>query len=168
MIKKLIRLVAIIALMLVFLVSGCGSVANTGAEIGDLAPDFQLQSTEGHYITLSDLRGSPVILNFWASWCSPCCYEMPFLQQIYEEWQNEGIIILAINSSESQSTIMGFMEDNGFSFPVLMDDGAVSLYYNIVGIPTTFFIDKDGIIQKSKLGSFTSAAQIAGYISAIQ
>ena len=116
--------------------------------MGDPAPDFQLQDIEGQAVALSGLMGSPVILNFWASWCGPCKHEMPFIQQIYEDWQNEGIILLSINLREAYSVATQFMEENELSFPVLFDtDGSVSLDYKVSGIPTTFFIDVGGIIQ---------------------
>ncbi len=144
-------------------------IADTGTETGNLAPEFQLPDTEGQTVTLSDLRGNPVILNFWATWCGPCKHEMPFLQQKYEDWQSEGIILLTINLRETHSEATQYMESNGFSFPVLLDsDGEVSSLYQIIGIPTTFFLDKDGIIQAKKLGSFLSVDEIEDLIPLIQ
>ena len=137
-------------------------------EIGSLAPDFQLQDLDGNTVSLSDLRGSPVMLNFWATWCGPCREEMPYLQQIYDEWQDQGLVILTINLRESQTTVRQFMEDLGLTFPALLDtNGAVTERYNVIAIPTTFFINKYGIIQVIKVGSFSSKQHIEDYFSSI-
>ena len=177
-----LSLVIVTLLITVLLLAACGGsttsepttttqtpTADIGTEIDKLAPDFQLQDFEGQTVTLSNLRGNPVILNFWASWCGPCKHEMPFLQQIYEDWQSRGVILLSINLGESHSKATQYMESNDLSFPVLLDtDGEVSSFYNIVGIPTTFFIDVNGVIQAKKLGSFNSVIEIESQISIIQ
>lgn len=139
-----------------------------GNQVGNIAPDFQLQDIEGNTITLSSLRGSPVVLNFWATWCGPCRHEMPFLQQIYDEWLGQGLVLLAINLRETPSEVRQFMQDNGLFFPALLDaNSAISLEYEVTGIPVTFFIDKDGIIQAKRLGSFSSVAEIEDYLNLI-
>jgi len=105
----------------------------------------------------------------WSCWCGPCEHELPFLQQIYEDWRNEGVILLTINLRETFSVVTQYMQSKSLSFPVLFDvDGSVTLNYNVIGIPTTFFIDKNGIIQAKRLGPFNSAAEIESYISIIQ
>lgn len=134
-----------------------------GPEVGKLAPDFKLQSLDGQTVSLGDFRGKPVLLNFWASWCGPCRAEMPFLQEIYEdkEWSGKGLVILTIDIGENPSVVKEFMENYDLSFPVLLDiDQDVALEYNIRAIPTTFFIDKDGIIQDIKVGAFSSKTEI--------
>ena len=149
----------------VLLVAGCSSQA---PQVGELAPDFQLPNLEGQSISLSDFRGEPVLVNFWASWCGPCIYEMPFIQEVYEEWSASGLVVLAINKGESLSTAKDFMQSNNYSFPVLLDISQdVALEYNIWGIPTTFFIDRDGIIQATKVGAFSSKAEIEMMLSEI-
>ena len=130
---------------------------------GRTAPDFELQNLEGQIVSLSDYRGSPVMLNFWASWCSPCRFEMPFIQDVFEdtEWEAVGLVILAVNIGESPSVAGGFMEDNGFTFTVLLDEtGEVSIRYNTRSIPATFFIDENGIIRYIDVGAFSSKANI--------
>ncbi len=128
-----------------------------------LAPDFQLQSLDGQVVSLSSLRGKPVMLNFWATWCGPCRVEMPYIQEVFEdkEWTEQGLVILAINIGESSSTAREFMEDNGLTFTVLLDtDQSVAQHYGIRAIPTTLFIDKNGIIKYREIGAFTSRADI--------
>ena len=127
------------------------------------APDFELENLDGETVTLSGLRGRPVMLNFWASWCGPCRQEMPDIQQVFEDgkWKEQGLVILVINVGETPSTVREFIEGNGFSFPVLLDeDNSVARAYNIRGIPATFFIDRSGIIGDMKVGAFASRAEI--------
>jgi len=128
---------------------------------GATAQDFELKNLEGQTVSLSDYRGSPVMLNFWASWCGPCRYEMPFIQEVFEdtEWQAVSLVILAVNIGESPSVAGGFMEANGFTFPVLLDrTGEVAEMYNTRSIPATFFIDERGVIKYSDVGAFSSKA----------
>ncbi len=133
-----------------------------------LAPDFQLPNLEGQTISLSDLKGKPVLLNFWSTRCNPCVAEMPYLQEIYDEWSGKGLMLLAINGGESSSTVKGFMQNHNLSLPVLLDTELVAFQrYNIVGIPTTFFIDKDGVIQEKIIGAFPNKAEIEKRLSKI-
>ena len=158
---------AILGLVLttVLLVVGCSSQAT---QVGELAPDFQLPNLEGQSVSLSDFRGEPVLVNFWASWCGPCRYEMPFIQEVYEEWSASGLVMLAINQGESLSTVNDFMQSGNYSFPVLLDISQdVALEYNIWGMPTTFLIDEDGVIQAIKIGPFLSKTEIETMLSEI-
>ena len=139
-----------------------------GTEVGKLAPDFQLQSLYEKTFSLSDFRGKAVLLNFWATWCGPCRAEMPFLQQVHEEWAAEELVILAVDIGESQSEVQEFMQNAKFTLFTLLDThNDVALQYNIRAIPTTFFIDKDGIIQDLKIGAFSSELEITTWLSKI-
>ena len=163
-----LKIISATILLLVFLpglVSGCSAnPAPTQAPVtGSLAPDFQLQNLDGQAVSLNDLRGKPVMVNFWATWCGPCRDEMPLIQEIFEdkEWSDKGLVILAVDIGESLSTVKEFVESYGLSFQVLLDsEQGVAKNYNIRGIPATFFIDKDGIIQDMQIGAFTSKAEI--------
>lgn len=155
--------VLVIILSLAVLVAGCGGQKSL---LGKPAPDFQFQVTEEQSFSLSDLKGGPVLLNFWASYCSPCVKEMPYLQQVWEGWQGTGLVLLAINIGENPSEVENFMQSRGLSFPVLLDsDGAIAYQYDVLSIPTTFFIDSEGIVQHIKIGSFQSAAEIEEKLS---
>ncbi len=156
--KILILLTAMV--LAITLAAGC---AKSVSEEGITAPDFQLKSLDGPTITLSSLRGRPVVLNFWATWCGPCRYEMPFLQQLFSDpkWQARGLVILAVNLQESEAMVREFMTENALSFTVLLDaTGEASRLYNIASIPTTYVIDKDGIIKNDRIGAFSGKAQI--------
>jgi len=138
-----------------------------GSSTGDLAPDFDLKNLDGNTFSLTDYWGRPILLNFWATWCGPCRYEMPFLQQIYEEWQ-DSVIILTINLRESPEKIEQFLKEYELTFPVLLDiDDDVSRNYYITAIPTTFFIDEYGVIQAKQVGAFSSKQQIEDNVKKI-
>ncbi len=155
--SRMLKLLVII-LSLVVLLAGCGG---QNPLLGKPAPDFQLTSLDGQPVSLSDLKGNPVLINFWATWCPPCRGEMPYLQQIYEKWQIMGLVLLAINIQESSSDVEGFMQSQGLSLPVLLDsDGAIAAQYGIEAIPATFFIDSEGTVQEVKVGAFQSTAEI--------
>ena len=139
-----------------------------GSEVGDLAPGFDLKNLNGTMVSLYDYWGSPVLLNFWATWCGPCRYEMPFLQQIYTEWQDNGLVIITINLKESSDKVQQFMKEYELTFPVVLDtSGEVSREYFVTAIPTTFFIDEYGVIQAKKIGSFSSKQQMEDYVKAL-
>ena len=153
------------------LLPGCaspGQAMEYGPEVGKLAPDFTLKKLDGQEVSLSDFRGEPVLLNFWASWCGPCRLEMPFLQEIYEEWSGEGLVLLAVNLQERQGTVEEFIEGAGYTFPVLLaPSNKVPLSYNIRGIPATFFIDADGVIRDIKIGAFSGVGEIESKLAKI-
>ena len=165
----MIKVIRIIILLLTIFsglaIAGCssGTVSEPVPVPSREAPDFQLQSLDGQTVSLSGLRGRPVILNFWATWCGPCRLEMPHLQAASEDarWTEQGLVILAVNLGESTPQVESFMEDNGLSFPVLLDtELEVARLYNASSIPVTYFIDRNGIIRDMKIGPFTKKADI--------
>jgi len=142
-------------------ITGVSTDSTQSPQVGEIAPDFYFETPEGASSSLGQLKGRPVLVNFWATWCGPCTYEMPFLQQVYEDWPEEELVLLAINIQEGSSKVSQFMQSQGFSFPVLLDSqAAVAQQYSVMGIPSTFFIDSDGVIQDIKIGSFQSRAEI--------
>jgi len=137
-------------------------------EEGEMAPDFQYQNADGEILFISDLKGKAVLLNFWQVRCPPCVHEMPFLQQVYEEWVTEDFVMLAVNVGEATSTVNGFIEENELTFPILLDTArTTSRLYAIRYVPTTYFIDKEGILQTIKIGAFQSPEQISSYIETV-
>jgi len=160
-VNKRLKVILVIILALGLIITGCSTGTNQDPWIGKPAPDFQFQNLEGQLTSLSDLQGKPVLINFWAVRCPPCRMEMPYLQQVYDGWSGKGLVFLAINNGESPSQIGEFMQSQGFSFPVLLDTRVnIAQEYNIQYIPTTFFIDKNGIIQDMKVGAFSSKEEI--------
>ena len=123
-----------------------------GSDVGDLAPDFDLETVDGGRFRLSDWRGQPVLINFWASWCGPCRREVPALIRALEQHQATGFTVVGINIEESTSVAQNFVSEFGIEYPVPMDfDGAVFRAYGgggPSGPPRSFFIDPDGVIVR--------------------
>ena len=162
-----IILPAILALWLGLVGCSNGSESSV-ARVGELAPDFQGLTLDGQTISLSDLRGKPVLINFWATWCPPCREEMPYLQQVYEEWLHKRLVVLAVNVGENPSKVEEFIQVNNLTLPVLLDvNGVAAQQYGITAIPATFFVDQSGIVQEKVVGSFQNKEQIMGYLDAI-
>jgi cytochrome c biogenesis protein CcmG/thiol:disulfide interchange protein DsbE len=122
---------------------------------GFLAPNFTLQDASGRSVQLADLRGRPVLVNIWASWCGPCKAEMPALQRLYQNYQARGFEILAVNSTsqDSRENALTFAQNLGLTFPILFDtQGEVARLYQAPSLPSSFFVDKDGMIQEVVIG----------------
>jgi peroxiredoxin len=129
--------------------------------LGFVAPDFSLSSTSGETVSLANLRGRPVLVNLWTSWCPPCKAEMPALQRVYTDYQDQGLEILAVNSThqDNLTDAAAFAEELGLSFPILVDgDGDVSRLYALSSLPTSFFIDRQGVIREVVIGGPMSEA----------
>ncbi len=124
-----------------------------------MAPDFSVYDLEGNYVSLSDMAGRPVVLNFWATWCGPCKSEMPHFQSLYEEYGDRVefmMVNLTDGAQETQADVEKFLADNGYSFPVYCDTSlyAASLY-GVYSIPTTFFIGADGEALYYQMGAMS-------------
>lgn len=125
-----------------------------GLDVGNKAPSFSLQSLQGEKIALSDYKGKTVVLNFWATWCPPCKKEMPDLEQFYQDYQ-EDLVVLSVNTDPTND-VQGFVNDMNLTFPVVLDDKSeVSHQYEILSIPTTYVIDNKGNIQQKHIGELT-------------
>jgi len=130
--------------------------------IGRLAPDFELSTLDGSSITLSELHGTPVVLNFWATWCGPCRREMPALQTAADRYAGR-VVILGIDQGESAETIQPFVDELGLTFAIPMDvTMEVGARYNVRGLPTTYFIDRDGVIRHVWMGEMNSITLAEG------
>lgn len=125
-------------------------VESVGIQPGEAAPDFELETLDGEVVTLSELKGEKVMLNFWASWCPPCREEMPEMQEFYEEYKDE-INIIAVNYNEKDEKVSEFLDEFGYTFPTPLDrDGAIGNNYGVLTLPTTYFINTDGMIQEPR------------------
>ncbi|MFB1050174.1 redoxin domain-containing protein [Paraliobacillus sp. JSM ZJ581] len=124
-----------------------------GLNVGNIAPDFTLETLSGEKATLSNYRGKKVMLNFWATWCPPCRAEMPAMQNFFE---GNDVEILAVNLIDTETTeqdVVDFVDSFGLTFSILLDRGnEVALTYGIRPIPTTYMIDTKGVIQKKSFG----------------
>jgi peroxiredoxin len=128
---------------------------------GELAPDFTFMDVNGNEVTLSELRGNKVVLNLWWMKCHGCTDEMPFLQEFYENNSDQGVILIAINNYERDSAIKAYVEAKEYTFTVIADSNKqLHKGYTNWGVPTTFFIDEEGVIAARKDAGFISAEEI--------
>jgi peroxiredoxin len=140
---------------------------NPSASNDRAAPDFILRSLGGEAVRLSDLQGTPVVVNFWATWCPTCKAETPDLIAMYEEHQSAGLTLIGVNLREADSPVQGFIEDYGVPYPVVMDrDGQVASTWRIGGpnngVPSTYFIDSAGVVRLVVFGYLTEQKMAEG------
>lgn len=124
---------------------------------GFVAPKFSISDVDGNKVTLTDLRGKPVFINFWASWCPPCKEEMPYIEEAYKK-HNDRITFLMINAIEADTfeDMTAYMQEYQYSFPVQLDKkNLVSDLYQVFGYPTSYFIDKRGVITDKVQGGMS-------------
>ena len=123
-------------------------------EVGHPAPDFTLTTLDGAEIRLADLRGKPVVLNFWATWCPPCRREMPALEVIWQQHNRGDVMVLGVDQGESPAVVSEYVRQNvGVTFPLPLDRRQdVGDLYLVRSLPTTFFIDRAGIIREIRVG----------------
>lgn len=122
-------------------------------KVGDIAPNFQLSTLDGQQMSLQQLKGKAVILNFWGSWCEPCRTEMPALTEVYQQYRKADLMVIGINIAETDVTVMQFVKQYKLNFPIWMDrDREVVERYRIGPIPSTYFIDPNGRISYIREG----------------
>ena len=163
MVKKVIAIVVLIALLGVAIVQAMDKksepdnlsqeAANMGGlKVGAKAPDFELKTLTGETVKLSDLKGKKVMLNFWATWCPPCKAEMPAMEQFHKEAGDE-VVILAVNI-DPHLDVQAFVDENKITFPIPLDaEDKVNEMYQVLSIPTTYFIDTKGNIGNKYIGA---------------
>ena len=183
-------LLAVALLSFLLVIQGCApSVQNTGGssqggssttgpkgdelapapEIGRLAPNFTLVDLEGNTVTLSDFQGKTVFVNFWATWCPPCRAEMPEMEAVYQEYKDKGVVVIGVDISEPESTVRQYIQRGGFSWIIVLDStGEVAANYKITSIPTSFFIDGEGVIRVVNIGAMTKRVMEAKLAEAMR
>lgn len=137
---------------------------------GFSAPDFTLDLLGGGTVALSDLRGKPVVLNVWATWCPPCREEMPAIEKVYRSYKELGLVVIGLNltSQDSEQAVSDFVQELGLTFPIALDrDGSVGDRYRPPGLPTTYFIDDQGVIQSVVVGGPMSETLIQSKVEAL-
>ena len=132
-----------------------GSAVKAGFLTGDYAPDFELHSLDGRAMKLSDFRGHPVLLNFWATWCAPCRVETPWLVELDQRYRAQGVQVLGVSLDDvgSEQAVATFTKEQGMKYDVLFGNSSVAdAYGGVRFMPQSFFIDRDGRIKKTTLG----------------
>ncbi|AZV60016.1 TlpA disulfide reductase family protein [Peribacillus frigoritolerans] len=165
MLKKIIASVALLSLITVAIVQAMDNESKGndekdalgGLKIGAKAPNFSLKTLDGKQVELSDYEGKKVMLNFWATWCPPCKKEMPDMEK-YTQQAGDDVVVLAVNI-DPENDVQAFVEDNGITFTIPLDSRSaknpVNERYKILSIPTTYFIDKKGIIRNKVISAMT-------------
>ncbi|GAB6254994.1 TlpA disulfide reductase family protein [Peribacillus sp. NPDC101481] len=163
MLKKIIASVALLSLITVAIVQAMDNDSKEnnekdalgGLKIGAKAPNFSLKTLDGKQVELSDYKGKKVMLNFWATWCPPCKKEMPDMEK-YTQQAGDDVVVLAVNI-DPENDVQAFVEDNGITFTIPLDSQSaknpVNERYKILSIPTTYFIDKQGIIRNKVISA---------------
>ena len=143
-------------LSLMITITGCVSSdtetrRNQNALTEKPAPDFTLRDLKGNQVSLSDFRGQPVVLNFWATWCMPCRVEIPYLEALYTKYKDQGLVVIGMNTETDYMKVKHFAEPR-MSYTVLLDGQTQAQAYDVSGIPCTYYIDREGLIRYRNVG----------------
>ncbi|MCE9646821.1 MAG: TlpA family protein disulfide reductase [Chloroflexi bacterium] len=144
--------------------------AGTAPQAGFKAPDFTLDALDGKTYTLSELKGRPVLVNLWATWCPPCRAEMPAIEKMYQEYQDLGFLVLGVNMTyqDSSSAVAPFVSEYGLSFPILLEEtGETASAYQLRSLPSSYFIDRSGTVSEVVIGGPMSEALLRTNIEKI-
>lgn len=122
--------------------------------VGELAPPFTLKGLDGESVSLQDLQGQPIYLNFWATWCKWCVKEMPEMEKVFVEYQERGLVLLAVSVGEDLAKVENYLEDQSYSFQFLLDtDKSVTRSYGLKSIPVSIMIDRNGYVIYKRVGA---------------
>ncbi len=124
--------------------------------VGSPAPDFSLRTFSGQTVSLKDLRGKRVLINFWASWCGPCQRETPDLQSAYSQLRGRNVVFVGVGTQDETDKLKKFVADNGVTYTIVEDpNGTVTDRYGVIGLPSTFLIDTGGVVRAVYTGPVT-------------
>ena len=134
---------------------GCGKKPES-VQIGDSVHDFSLHDQAGKVHNMAENKGKVILLRFWADWCPNCKEEMPKIDEVYRNLKDKGFVVIGINVKQSEEAVAAFVKEYSISFPTPLDkDAATAKKYGVVGLPTTFIIDKNGKIREKVMGDMT-------------
>lgn len=172
--KVVYSLILLLGLVWIF-ISADRTESSTGGKIpapqaGFLAPDFELKSLSGETVRLSDLHGQAVLVNLWATWCPPCREEMPTLEKMYNEYKDQGLAVVGVNMTyqDDRQAVAPFVEKHGLTFPILLDEtGTTGNAYELKSLPSSYFINRQGVITEVVIGGPMAEALLRTRIEAI-
>ncbi|MBI5049515.1 MAG: TlpA family protein disulfide reductase [Nitrospirae bacterium] len=158
--KKFLKLILVVILLSGFIIFL--QAVNINAEqfspwaidklTGTKAPDFTLKDISGKDISLSSFKGRPVLLNFWATWCPYCREERPLLNSLYKEYKNKGLIIVAVSTDKSAQKVKDYLKKIPMEFTLLIDNRKTAELYGVYALPTSFLLNRDGVIKQKFMG----------------
>lgn len=159
-VKSLFLLLGLLVIIIVVLVLKPGARPEPPGPAQASPPlpvDFTVKDLAGAPVSLSDFRGQVVLVNFWATWCSPCKEEMPFLDAYYRQHQSQGFVLLGVNVSDRPEEAAAFVKQQGYSYPILFDSpGNVLIDLGIQGLPASLLVDREGALVSRWLGPLTA------------
>ncbi len=126
--------------------------------IGKPAPEFKLSLFQGGEVDLASYRGRPIVINFWASWCVPCRQEAPILERLWRSYREKGVQFIGVDIQDSEADSLRYLREFDITYPNGLDaDGRITVDYGVIGIPVTFFINREGIVERRWVGAVSEA-----------
>lgn len=155
----IIVVVGLLALLGVGLANREPATGRSGfTRINKPAPEFKLSLFQGGEIDLTSYRGRPIVINFWASWCVPCRQEAPILEGLWQSYQEGGVQFIGVNIQDAEADSSRYIREFGITYPNGLDaDGRITVDYGVIGIPVTFFINREGIVERRWVGAVSEA-----------
>jgi len=144
------------ALAVLMIASGCSSGFGATASIGKAAPDWKDPLVGGGSLSMAQLRGKPVFLDFFATWCPPCNEEAPEVNAAYKAYASRGLQVVGVDVQENATKAKAFVDQHQLTYPAVVDSGALSDEYSINGMPVAVFIDKNGVVRRIEIGELSS------------
>jgi peroxiredoxin len=159
------RILPALLALLLLAAAGCGDTPETGSAVGNLAPAFDLENVAGGRLTLAELEGKAVLIDFWDTWCPPCREAMPHLQELSVEHADDLVVVGVAIGRDGKAAVVRFVQERGLTFPVVLMDSDYRMaadYGNIQSIPTTVLVDREGVIRKVWVGGQTKEEYAKG------
>jgi len=144
-----------VAYALALAAAACSAAPDVAPVVGSRAPEYGARSLSGDSVSLADLRGRAVLLNFWATWCAPCRHETPFLQSLFARSASRGLVVVGVSmdTGDARAQVEDFVREYGVTYPVLVDPQMRGMdLYKVIGLPASFLVDRDGVLRWMRIG----------------